>query len=190
MDRDEPIFEAYDGVELRLADGNVVKSPALTVTEAVQFTRPPIAVDEDGLATEAGFRAIGEHFRAFCERVGIVDVPLGSLGLDGVDDIDLSTVPVRVGLEVAIRQSMASDMPDTVAGAEAVGWLLDEVPAEFGLDDPPVDVAFDVARRVRIALYRHLDWLLRRFFAVLAQSPGVRTMQIGAAAGSAGASAT
>lgn len=178
MDRDGPIYEAYDGVELRLLNGRVAKCSALTVREAVHFTRAPVAVDEDGTATEAGMLAIAHHFAAFCERIGLIDVPLADIALDGVDDIEFGHLAVRQALQIAHHQSLASDLPNTVAGAESVAWLLDEIPAEFGLADPPVAEVFMLARRIRVALYRHLDWLLRRFFTVLATSPGVRTLEM------------
>lgn len=183
MDRDLATYEAFDGVELRLSSGRVVKSAALTVAEAVRFARPPITeegLDVDGKLTEAALRTVGDHLAAFCARIGIADVPLSELGLEQVDDIALGATTVARGLEIACRQSIAGSVPDTVEGATAMEWILDEVPAEFGLDASAAEV-FHVARRVRVALYRHMDWLLRRFFAVLTTSPEVRTMQIRAA---------
>lgn len=179
MNRDDPIFEAYDGVELRLLHGRVARFPALTTAEALRFARPPIAVDEDGMATEEGMFAIGDHFREFCERIELADVPLSDIALDGIGGIDFGHMTVSRGIDVAVQQSIASDMPDTLEGAQAVQWLLDEVPAELSLEagEPAAEV-FRAARALRIALYRHLDWLLRRFLAVLAMSPGVRTIAL------------
>jgi len=79
MDRNRATYEAFDGVELRLLDGHVVRCPALSVAEAIHYLRLLSETDYDVDAAHA-------FLNEFPARVGIADVPLSALGfeIDGV----------------------------------------------------------------------------------------------------------
>lgn len=179
VDRNQATFEAFDGVEIRLLNGRVVRSSALTVAEAVHYLRLIERVDADDLT------AVTEFVAEFPQRVGIQDEKLADLGLEvsgpGAVPLSFGDLTVKDGLSLA--SLYAQSIQDGPRAPKAQIRVLDEFPATFGLDAAvlaPSDV-FDVARGFTEALYLHIYGLARDFCRHLTTSPRVKVMELRAA---------
>ena len=178
MERSQATFEAYDGVELKLQDGRVVRVPPFTVGEAASYLRLLSQVKDGSLEAHETFLA------TFPARAAIQDVPLVAFGFE----VEIPGIGRRVP-ELTVAQAVA--LADTVARAmEADGWraqseVLDRIPAVMGLSEPTPAEVFLAARLFAREVYTLLYGLAESFFGHLVSSPSGQVMRM---AGTVGAS--
>lgn len=163
-------FEAYDGVELRLLNGRVVRCPALTVREAVRYLRLLSRA-----ATDA--EAHADFMAEFPARMGITGERLADLGLE-VEGLDLGALSFRDGVRLANVLAVASYHMDSRKRARAQLAFLRLFPRKLGLDGSRLEPAhvYALGRRFSDGMYQHIYGLAQDFCSLLTSGPAVRTM--------------
>lgn len=169
MENSDATFEAFDGVELRLLNGRVVRCDALTVREAVRYLRMLSKIAEDPTAHD-GF------LHEFSVRVGLLEVQLCDLGLT-VEGVNVGALTVAQGLDLADVVTAAAGPTYAKATAEAQVRILDEFPGALGISGSTEDV-FAGARAFVQALYEKLYGMARDFSGHLAVSPPVKVFEM------------
>ena len=175
MDKNRATFEAYDGVELRLLNGRVVRCPALTVAEAAHFLRMGARV-EDG-----DYSGVDEFVAAFPVRIGVLKERLVDLGLvvEGpAGPLAFGDLTLEDGLALARLYGEAVADAKDARSSKAKVRVLDEWPATFGFTAGTPGEVFQVARSFAEALYLHVYGLAKDFLDHLTLSPGVRVMTL------------
>jgi len=185
MDRSRATYEAFDGVELRLLGGQVVRVPAFEVHEAIHFLRLFAAI-------EGGDQAAHRQFVAeFPARARLLTVPLSALGFA----LDVGEGEVRRCEQVTVADALALLALLEAAGDQS-GWraqaqFLDRFAAAVALPKgmPPGD-AFTLGHAFREECYHALYGLARDFLSHLNSSPGVQVLAMGTESSSTTASTT
>lgn len=166
-----PTFDAYDGVEITLMGGRVLKVPAFTVREATSFIRTWSHIMNGDHEHIVGFAA------AFVDRAGLRDVTLGELGaeFEGVECADLTVREAQELLEVLALASWDDDLK-TRSNAQ-VRWL-DEAPGALGLEvDEPAEL-FEIGQAFARDYYLHMYGLASDFCSRLHTSPRVQAWRV------------
>lgn len=175
MNRDQASFDAVDGVELHLLNGQTVRCPALTVKEALRYLR--LFAGAEGNPSNHD-----EILRSFPERIGIMDVRLVDIGLeaegpDGPLSFGNLTVQAAFDLLDILGVAMGEDYA-SVAVAEAQVRILDEFPETLGIQSERPTEVFGGARAFAEAFYLRIYGLAQDFCGHLTASPPVLVMTI------------
>lgn len=173
MDRSQATYEAYDGVELQLLNGRVVRCDALTVAEAVHYLRLLASIGEDPDAHDT-------LMSEFPERIGILDVQLADIGLE-VEGIELGDLTLKDGFEMVGILATALGDAFSVESSKAKVRVLDEFPVTFGVEGLKPPEVFTLARTFAERLYLLIYGLAQDFCQHLTLSPGVKVMVLRAA---------
>lgn len=181
MERSQATFEAFDGVELHLLNGRVVRCDALTVQEAVRYLRLLSG------AVGGDLSRVDVLLREFPARVGLTEVPVVDLGLE-VDGLDRISPKLLLGSPIEGRRGSGAfrianavtelGEADVLAQAQAQLYLLRLVPPALGVKGRAPFEVFEAARGFTSALYLHLFGLAQDFCSLLTASPPARTMHL------------
>lgn len=191
MDRSQATYEAFDGVELRLLNGRVVRCSALTVKEAVHYLRLLSLIKEaaesegdDDVALVAAAGAHDDLVSGFPDRIGILEERLVDLGLEveGPDgallfgDLTLKDAFEMVGiLATALSDAYSAE------SSKAKVRILDELPLTLGVDGLGPAEVFALGRTFGKGLYLLVYDLAEDFCQHLTLSPRVKVMELRAA---------
>lgn len=193
MDRSQAAFEAFDGIEIELAGGRVLRVPAFSLAEAMRYIRkagrvfrireeltedaPPPEVrafyqEQDSLVRELAGRI--DLTAATLDEIGFTyDAPGGSALSWG----DLTAEDMLAMCAIVLDAALAAD-----PGDQAVAQLrwLDEAPSTFGLDAEAVTPAETLQWGWKMAegFYHHLYGLASDFYFRLHQTPMVEAWRI------------
>lgn len=170
MENSEATYEAFDGVELHLRNGRIVRSDPLTVQEAVRYLRLLTKLADDATCHE-------EFIDTFPARIGLLDVPLADLGLEVDGVVGYGTLDVQGAISLAGLVTTAAGPTFERATANAQAKILDEFPETLGVDGTAVEV-FAVARAFTQALYEKLYGMARDFLAHLTHGPKGQVLQM------------
>lgn len=168
-------FESFDGVEIRLLGGEVVRCPAFTVSDAAHFIRL-LAQSADGDS-----EVIVSFVEQFIERVALGGAKLTELGFE----LDHEGEPVGLGDLTYDDGRALCELLRTACWAEdikarsvaQVRWL-DEAPATFGLDLTEPEEVFAFGRDFCQAFYLHIYGLAEGFCSRLAETPKATTWRV------------
>ncbi len=178
MERSQATYEAYDGVELRLHDGKVIRCDPLSVAEAIHFMRLLAGAVDDT-------RVHHEFLREFVPRIGLAETKLVALGLTielGQEDAD-----VEVDLAEYSELAPGTTVEEALGICEALwkaqdegdAWeFLEKLPPLFGVDPQHAHAAeaFAAGRAFVLIFYRHLYGLASDFLRHLAAGPATQVM--------------
>ena len=168
--QNEATFEAYDGVELRLLNGRVVRCASLTVAEAVRYLRVLSLVETDPTAHE---RFIGE----FPGRLGIEGERLVDLGLE-VDGFAFGDLTYSAAVELVALQVAGAWATDVRARSRAQCEFLDRFPAAVGLAPTSPAQVMAEGRRFTDAIYLMIYGLAEDFCSHLISAPGSQVLEV------------
>lgn len=176
MERSDATFGAYDGLELRLLGGQVVRVPDLTIAEAARFLRLLAAIESDG-RTELERQEAHERFLAeFVPRAGISDVSLFALGMA----LELPGGMVARGEDISVARAL--QLTELLqAACQRSGWgaqseFLDVFPPVLGSDGLRPPEVFQLGHQFAQHVYELLYGFARPFLSHLISTPGVRVM--------------
>lgn len=190
MDRNKATYEAYDGVELRLLNGVVVRCAALTVEEAVRYLRllssikEAVESEEEDVFAAVFVAAAAAHedlVSGFPGRLGIlgerlVDIGLEVEGPDGMlafGDLTLEDALAMVHiLGVALSDAYSAE------SSKAKVRILDELPPTLGVDGLGPAEVFALGRTFGKSLYLLIYDLAEDFCRHLTLSPRVKVMEM------------
>ncbi len=178
MDRSQATYEAYDGVELRLHDGNVIRCEPLSVSEAIHFMRLLAEAVDDT-------RVHYEFLREFVPRIGFSGIKLVSLGL--VIELTQEDADIEVDLGDFSELAPGTTVEEALGICEALWKAQDEgdawefwekMPPLFGVDPRDADAAaaFAAGRAFVLIFYRHLYGLVSDFLRHLTAGPATQVM--------------
>lgn len=171
MERCEGAFSAYDGTELKLADGRVVRVPPFTVAEAASYLRLLSKVQDGSVEAHETFLA------TFPARAAVQDVPLSAFAFE----VEIPGAGVRAP-DLTVAQALA--LADTVGRAMQVdGWraqaeVLDRIPVVLALEGAGPAEVFSAARLFATEVYALIYGLAESFFGHLVSTPGAQVMRM------------
>lgn len=165
-------YEAYDGVELRLLNGCVVRCPALTVREAVRYLRLLSRAREDAEANAA-------FLAEFPGRMNLEVQRLVDLGV-AVEGADLGELRYKDGVRLAKVLALASYHPDVRKRSKAQVAFLRLLPKKLGLDPDSLQPheVMELGRRLVDDMYETMYGLAEDFCSHLTSSPPVKVMTL------------
>ena len=168
MDRNQATYEAFDGVEIRLLDGHVVRTASLTVEEAVRYLRLQSNADFDVAAAH-------EFLRDFPARMGVTETPLSAFGLvveDVADGHRCAALTVAQGLE--LLELLGKAQQET--GYQEQADFLEQFPKLTGLLGDDVWETFRLGHAFAEAYYLAIFGFARDFLSHLRSSPRAEVM--------------
>lgn len=168
MIHDRATFEAYDGVEIVLVGGEVVKFPALTITESARFLRIWAKI------IEGQHDLVGVFVHEFVERLGLGHVTLAELDVE-VEGTECGALTVSDAQDLCGVLHEASWSEDDRARANAQVRWLDEAPGKLGTDTTDRETLFELGQSFVSVYYLHMYGLARDFCSRLHASPRVKT---------------
>lgn len=192
MSRPEATYRTLEGdVELRLLNGRVVHTPALSIREAKELlallegaAAAVRAIGADEEPRRADIDAFMEVVNDFPKRTGLLDERVIDLGfeLEGPDGelVDLGALRLHDALAMARLYGVSIADPFAIEGSQAKVRVLDEFPAAFGLDPDAHEPAtvYEMARAFTEELYELIYGLARDFSGTLTASPPVRVLEL------------
>lgn len=192
MDPSRAAFEAFDGVEIELVGGRVVRAPAFSTKEAVGCIRKlyrlgelEAAFQEGDLGTIGGLLRTRDELSAdLLGRLGLSGERVTSIGFayesptgEAIEWGDLTVDDLRAMARIILDAGVAEDEGDQALAQ--IRWL-DEAPGVFGIDGSTVSPADLLAWGFRFqeAFYLHLYGLASDFYSRLHRAPAVKAWKI------------
>ena len=177
MDSARAGFDAFDGVEIRLLGGGIVRAPAFTVAEAGRYLR--MLNDLATAGDDASQDAVEELVVGFVQRFGLADIALHDLGL-AVEDVDFGDMTAARAIDFSRLLYVACWDESMKKRSRAMIEWLDGAPTAFGLDaddTSPPDL-FEIGRAFTEAFYLHIYGLAEGFCSRLATGTRATTWAV------------
>lgn len=175
----EATYRTLEDIELRLLNGRVVYTPALSIAEAKRLLRSLTEIGENPAAHV-------EIIQTFPQRTGLTDERLVDLGFE-VEGLEFGELTLGDALAMAEIYGTAAADAYAAESSRAKVRVLDEFPVTFGLDaerSTPAEV-FGLARTFVETLYLLVYGLAQDFSRALTASPPVRALELRAPSQSA-----